>query len=100
MSVFLVNAYCTHRNPPGLPFEHHLKARRDTSDPELAPHLRGFQGFVMAGGERQMTSVRYGVLRHIERVRHHLALEVDESQLEELALWALEANAIHPSSQQ
>lgn len=94
MSVFLVNAYCTHRNPPRLAFEHHLAARRDTSDPELAPHLRGFQGFVMAGGERQMTAIRYGVLRHIERVRHHLALEVDESQLEELALWALEANAI------
>ncbi|NVB85664.1 MAG: DUF4272 domain-containing protein [Kofleriaceae bacterium] len=94
MSVFLVNAYCTHRNPPALAFEHDLKARRDTSDPELARHLRGFQGFVMAGGKRQMTAVRYGVLRHIERVRHHLALEVDESQLEELALWALEANAL------
>lgn len=94
MSAILVNAYCTHRNPPPLGFEHDLKARRDTTDPELAPHLRGFQGFVMGGGKRGMTAVRYGVLRHIERVRHHLAVEVDDSQLDELALWALEANAI------
>lgn len=94
MSAILVNAYCTHRNPPAPAFEHELKAHRDTSDPQLAPHLGGFQGFVMAGGKRQMTAVRYGVLRHIERVRHHFALELDESQVEELALWALEANAI------
>ena len=51
-------------------------------------------GFVMGGGEREMTATRYAVIRHIERVRHHLAFEISETVLNELALWAHAANAI------
>ena len=90
----LVNAYCTHRDPPALPFPHTLRGRRDTTDAELAGHLQGFMGFVMDGGKRPMTAMRYAVIRHLERVRHHVAFELDPSQLGALEAWATEANAI------
>jgi hypothetical protein len=41
----IVNAYCTHLSPPEPAFPHTLLNRRDRSDPEMKPHLRGFQGF-------------------------------------------------------
>ncbi len=90
----LVNAYCTHRDPPPILFPHTLRGRRDTTDPELAGHLQGFMGFVMDGGKRPMTAMRYAVIRHLERVRHHVSLEIDPSQLEALEAWAIEANAL------
>jgi hypothetical protein len=90
----LVNVYATHRSPPEPSFPHVLRNRRDRSDPELLPHLHGFMGFVMARGQRKMTETRYHVLCHLERVRHHLAIEVEDAQLDALAGWAREANAI------
>lgn len=90
----LINAYCTHKDPPPLLFPHTLRNRRDTSDPELAGHLNGFMGFVMGGGQRPMTAMRYAVIRHLERVRHQLAFEIEESELNAFAEWAYEANAI------
>jgi hypothetical protein len=92
--TMLVNAYCTHRSPPPLAFAHTLRSRRDRSDPELGPHLRGFMGFVMGGGKRPMTQVRYHVLRHLERVRHQFALDVEDAQMNAFAAWAREANAL------
>jgi hypothetical protein len=41
-----------------------------------------------------MTATRYGVLRHLERVRHHLALEVDQAHMNAFAAWARDANAL------
>ena len=41
-----------------------------------------------------MTATRYHVLRHIERVRHQLALEVDPAQMNAFAAWARDANAL------
>src|SRR5271163_495505 len=90
----LVNAYSTHRSPPELSFPHALRARRDRSDPELAEHLRGFMGFVMGGGQRPMTQTRYHVIRHLERVQHHLALDVEASAMNAFGTWARAANAI------
>ncbi len=94
LGVVLVNAYATHRAPPALSFPHQLRARRDASDPELAGHLDGFMGFITNRGKRPMTATRYGVLRHLERVRHHLALEVEPSHMNAFAAWARDANAL------
>jgi hypothetical protein len=90
----LLNAYCTHRAPPPLAFPHVLRSRRDRSDPELAPHLQGFMGFVMGGGKRPMTAVRYHVLGHLQRVQHQIAIEVEANALDAFGRWAIAANAI------
>jgi hypothetical protein len=90
----LINAYCTHLAPPQPDFPHTLHNRRDRSDPEMVPHLRGFQGFVMQGGKRQMTQTRYHVLRHIDRVIHQLSMEVEREDMSAMGDWAARANAI------
>ncbi|MEZ4223434.1 MAG: DUF4272 domain-containing protein [Polyangiaceae bacterium] len=89
----LVNAYSTLVDPPALDFPHQLNNRRDLSDPELAPHLNGFVGFIMR--ERpQMTATLYATMRHIQRVRNHLSFNLEEEALDALSHWAWEANAI------
>ncbi len=90
----LINAYCTVRECPPLEFPHELIGQRDTSDPELSEHLNGFVGFIMQGGEREMTHSLYHTWRHIERVQNHLSLEVEDAHLDQLAQWAWDANAI------
>jgi len=90
----LVNAYCTRADVPALNFPHTLHARRDLSDPELAPHLSGFVGYVMSRGNGEMSRNRYHAMRHIQRVQQHLSLSVDESQLDAFSSWAVRANAI------
>lgn len=90
----LINAYCTHRKLPVFEFPHELIGSRDLSDPELVDHLNGFIGFIMQGGEREMTQTLYHVYRHIERVQNHLSLEVEEDHLDAFAAWAWDANAI------
>ncbi len=92
--MVLINAYCTHRSPPELDFTHELNNRRDHGDPELAPHLDGFAGFVMQGGKRAMTASLFHVLGHIQRVQHQLSFEVDDDSMDDLAGWAHDANAI------
>ncbi|HEY4240576.1 MAG TPA: DUF4272 domain-containing protein [Kofleriaceae bacterium] len=66
--------------------------RRDRADSALDRHLNDVMG--MVDGTRPMTQVRYGVLRHLERVRHHFLLEVDAAQASAVARWAQAANAI------
>ena len=90
----LLNVYCTRRDLPRLSFPHTLRSQRDRTDPELAAHLHGFMGFVMGGGSRPMTATRYHVLRHIERVRHQVALEIEADDVAEFETWAKEANAL------
>ncbi len=90
----LLNAYCTHRALPPLNFPHVLQNRRDRREPELAEHLDGFMGFVMDGGKRPMTAVRYHVLQHLERVQWQVALEVEDAHRASFAAWAQAANAI------
>jgi hypothetical protein len=93
MSV-LINAYCTQRDVPKLNFAHQLCGRRDRSDPELADHLNGFLGYVLKQGGGEMTRTLYYVMRHIQRVRQHLSLEVEEDALGAFEAWSLAANAI------
>jgi hypothetical protein len=93
MSV-LINAYCTHLDPPSPQFPHALNAQRDCNDPELSQHLNDFIGYVVGRGEQRMTPVKYHLMLHIQRVRHHFSLTVDDGDLDAFARWAWEANAI------
>ncbi|QRF55273.1 DUF4272 domain-containing protein [Variovorax paradoxus] len=90
----LVNAYCTRADVPALEFPHALQGRRDLSDPELAPHLAGFVGYVLSRGDGTMLRNRYHVMRHVQRVRQHLSLSIDEGLLDAFSDWAVRANAI------
>ncbi len=94
MSSILINAYCTHRNPPPLDFRHQFNNRRDRSDPNLVPHLRQFIGFVLDDGQREMTQTLYHVMRHIERVQQQFSFEIDERVFRSFSKWARSANAI------
>ena len=93
MSV-LINAYCTRLDTPSPQFPHALNAKRDRNDPELLEHLHGFVGYVVSRGERQMTQVKYHLMRHIQRVKHHFSLTVEDRDLDAFAQWAWQANAI------
>jgi Domain of unknown function (DUF4272) len=93
MSI-LINAYCTHLDPPKPQFPHALSAQRDCNDPELSQHLDGFIGYVVSRGEQRMTQVKYHLMRHIQRVKHHYSLTIDDGDLDAFAEWAWQANAI------
>lgn len=90
----LINAYCSLRLLPALDFPHLIRGKRDAGSPALHEHLRGFSGWVksMAGGE--MTKARYDVLRHIQKIQHHVSLSVHPSDLDRFNAWARDANAI------
>ncbi len=89
-----INAYCTLNELLPLDFPHELTAQRDLGDPELAEHLRGFVGYVISRGDQDMTATRYHVMRHAQRVRHHLSFSVEEAQKNEVARWAWNSNSI------
>ena len=90
----LVNAYSTLRELPPLDFAHELHGRRDLSDPELAPHLEGFIGYVLGRGDGQMTAARYHLWRHLQRVRNQLSFMVADDDLGAVEAWAAAANAV------
>lgn len=92
--TLLVNAYATVRELPTLGFQHTPMGRRDLTDPELPPHLEGFIGYVMGRGDGQMTTGRYHLWRHLQRVRNHVSFEVDPSRLPAVETWARAANAV------
>jgi len=92
--ALLVNAYCTVGELPAIDFPHGSLARRDLSDPELTPHLQGFVNYVAGRGDGQMTSTRYHVIRHLQRVRQHLSLQVPPAAFDDFARWAERANAL------
>ncbi|MCJ2131755.1 DUF4272 domain-containing protein [Methylobacterium sp. E-045] len=94
VETLIVNAYATVRDLPPLDFPHELFGRRDLSDPELAPHLEGFIGYVMGRGDGQMTAVRYHLWRHLQRVRNHASFEVVPADLDDVEAWAHAANAV------
>ena len=89
-----INLFCTHRAPRDLDFPHELQSRRDASDPDLLQELDHLIAILTGHGQRDMTHRLYHVCRHIERVNHHICIEVEESQLESVARWASDANAI------
>jgi hypothetical protein len=90
----LINAYATVRDLPPLDFPHHFNNGRDLSDPELAPHLDGFVGYVMSRGDGQMTKMRYHLWRHIQRVRHNISFDADTPDFPQVETWARAANAV------
>lgn len=90
----IVNAYATVRDLPSLDFPHELFGRRDLTDPELAPHLEGFIGYVMGRGDGRMTAARYHLWRHLQRVRNHASFEVVTVDLPDVEAWANAANAV------
>jgi hypothetical protein len=87
-----INAYCTVRKLPELDFPHQLVGHRDRTDPALVNHLRGFHGYLRP--RDQMSSARYALLRHVERVVHQLSLEIDDSALEPFGLWLEKAHGV------
>lgn len=90
----LYNIYCT-RHTIGQPaFAHALQGRRDLSDSELLVHLHGFCGYVFSRGTEAMTRDKYHVILHMQRVQHHLSMEVADDALPALHAWAREANAL------
>jgi Domain of unknown function (DUF4272) len=90
----LVNAYCTHRQPPAPQFPHELIERRTRDDPEMPAHLQSFTSYVLSRGNQQMTLVKYRLMRHIQRVRHQFTMNIETDALEAFGRWAQAANAI------
>jgi hypothetical protein len=91
----LLNAYSTLTQLPSIDFVHIKPSPpRDLGDPELGPHLEGFIGYVLNCGDKRMTHTRYDLLRHLQRVRHHVSLELDKSVLPAFEGWARRANAV------
>lgn len=93
-SSMLINAYCTNTGIPEIEFPHLLNNRRDLSDPELAEHLGGFIVYVRSRGNGEMSRTKYHVIRHIQRVQHHLSFSVQENLLDSVSEWAGKANAL------
>lgn len=90
----LINAYCSSHTLPPLDFPHLIQGQRDLANPALPEHLRGFAGWVHSLAQGEMTQVRYHVLRHIHKVRHHVSLLLHPADLPQFERWAAEANAI------
>lgn len=90
----LINAYCSVHALPALDFPHTLQGRRDASNPALKEHLRGFAGWVQSLSNGAMTPSRYAVLRHLQKVQHHVSVLIAPSDMGRFSAWALEANAI------
>ncbi len=94
IETILINAYATLRDLPPLDVPHELHGQRDRADPELAPHLDGFIGYVMGRGDGGMTAARYHLWRHLQRVRNHVSFEVVTLDLADVEAWARTANAV------
>lgn len=89
-----VNLYSTLWELPSLDFPHSLLGQRDSRDPDLEEHLRGFVGFVTQGGTRPMSATLYHVIQHIQRVQNHLSVQVEAEHLDAMSDWAQRANAL------
>lgn len=90
----LVNIYSTLLKPPAPDFPHVLHGHRDLSDPELPDHLQGFIGFILKNAHGEMTQTRYHLLQHIERVRNHFSMEVEEEDVDAYEAWVRAVNGI------
>lgn len=90
----LINAYSTLVNLPKLEFTYTQLNQYAADAPELIDHLQSFINFVMSSANQQMNAKRYGLYRHIQRVKHHLNFIIEESELPNAMLWAQKANAI------
>ncbi len=92
--ALLVNAYSTLNETPTPDFDHQEINHRDRSDPELLQHLGEFIGFVLGDEDRPMTPSLYGVMRHLQRVKHQFSFTIDESRVEDISDWGEASNSI------
>lgn len=90
----LFNTYGTVLPSPPRTFAQQTLAERDIRDPELVEHLRGFVGYVASRGNKEMTTTRYHLMRHIERVQYHVSMQVPAGSLDAFTAWAVQANAV------
>lgn len=92
-----IDAYSTLRSVPEMGFAHELLNHRTRGDGKLEDHLQLLLTYVMSRGEdkEKMTGPKYHLWRHIQEVKHHVALMVDEADMERFGEWADEANAIY-----
>jgi hypothetical protein len=90
----LYNVYCTCHTIAQPAFAHQLQGRRDLSDGDLLVHLQTFCGYVFSRGTEAMTRDKYHVILHLQRVQHHLSMEVADDALPELYAWARASNAL------
>lgn len=89
-----LNVYATVGTLPALDFPHRVLGQRDLGDPDLHEHLEGFIGYVLSRGDGEMTRVRYHLMRHLQRVQHHVSLSVVPSALPTFSRWTERANAV------
>jgi hypothetical protein len=90
----LVNAYCSVVAMPEIKFTCKVIGQRDYLDPELSEHLQGFAGYVASQGGKEMTQAKYYTIKHIQRVKNHISIEIEDEMFDQFAKWATEANAI------
>ncbi|MDR0480735.1 MAG: DUF4272 domain-containing protein [Gallionellaceae bacterium] len=97
----LVNAYATVRVLPALDFPCAWAQARDSSDPELAAHLNGFQGYVFErsnikteGDKITRNALGFYLIQHIGAVKHQVSFVIDPAQRERVSAWAAQANAV------
>lgn len=93
MSV-TVAAYCTHRHPPAIDFPHENYRARRHDDPQLGEHLNGRIDEILDSGRREMTATLYAVMRHLQRTQVQCLFDVEGENIEAIASWAWQANAI------
>lgn len=89
----LVNAYCTKRELPALTFPHKLVGRRDRSDPEMLADLGAFMDYLFPEGS-EMNARLYGLMRHVQRARHQVSVEMEESDFGEFGVWLSKAQGV------
>lgn len=95
-----IDAYSTLHTVPEMKFAHELLNHRVRGDGELDDHLQLLLTYAMSRGQdkEKMSGAKYHLWRHIQEVKHHFALMVDEADMERFVEWADEANAIYLAS--
>ena len=92
-----IDAYSTLHTVPEMRFAHELLNHRIRGDGELDDHLQLLLTYAMSRGQdkEKMSAAKYHLWRHIQEVKHHFALMVDEADMERFGEWADAANAVY-----
>ncbi len=86
-----IEAFCTAQNPSLPPFSALTQRGRD--DSSLLQQLDG-QMDALFGDGTEMTSERYALIRHMQRVAHHYSFELSEESLAGASAWLEQSLAI------
>lgn len=92
--TLLYNVYSTLVQLPRPEFPHHLNAHRDLSDPALLEHLNDFCSYVFSRGDGKMSQDKYHAILHLQRVQHHISLNIATADMAAFQAWAKAANAV------